>query len=476
MANGNDYNNIFSGDYWSPDGLKKRTASQRSASKKLATTQNQNNVDVWGNVGKALGGINKPIGDFFNGLPANQRKVANAKAATQKKLPSNAGLDVKLNRNPSPASNVSSTPRYANKQQSDEAAYRGQTPEDKQQSLFDELLGKVTSDWGGVDKSKIDYSPLDAALNARMEALNGLRTKSQENFNTSDANLESMHRGFQDHINTEGAGNYNKIADQAKGNLQASNQQSQDYIANIKAQDMAKRNAMLANLGLTEESAASHDVSADPLNEAIGSIASRNDANLTNVDQDRASNLAFNQSVATSVGQQGVERRGDLAQQLQAIFGKIDMAGADAQAENAQARFQLEQGAEDRQYSQWQNKQGFLQDTLGMLQQDAQERDKMAMEQQSQDPASIGGFAGIPQDLRNSGYQDPEIQQAMGALAEVNASDDFNRDANSMAGNDKVHVYMKYLKQRGIPDALAFQAATNYVNLGSTSKYEASPY
>lgn len=341
-------------------------------------------------------------------------------------------------------------------------------------SLFDDLLGKVTSDWGGIDKSKIDYSPLDTALNARMEALNGLRSKSQENFNTSDANLESMHRGFQNHVQTEGAGNYNKIADTQKTNLQASNQQSQDYIANIKAQDMAKRTAMLQNLGLTDASAASHDVSADPLNEAVASIASRNDANLANAEQDRASNLGYNQSVATSIGQQGVERRGDLAQQLQAIFGKIDMAGADAQAENAQQRFQLEQGEGDRQYSQWQNKQGFLQDTLGMLQQDAIEREKLA--QQGSDPASIGGFAGIPQDLRNSGYQDPEIQQAMGALAEVNASDDFNRDANSMAGNDKVHVYMKYLKQRGIPDALAFQAATNYVNLGSTSKYEASPY
>ena len=461
-------------DYQAARKKKQEEAKQRAA------TQNQNRVNEWDNIGKFLGGINKPIGDFFNGLPANQRKVRNEAAKPVPKKATGKGLEVNASMTKGPIRNAVYTeptePRYANKQQFDEANYSGPSPEQvKSKSLFDDLLGDVTSDWGGPDKSKVDYGPLDEALNARLGALNKLRETSQGNFNTSDANLESMHRGFQNHIQTEGAGNFNKIADTQKQNLQASNQQSQDYLANIKSQDMAKRNAMLANLGLTEESATSKDVSADPLNEAVASIASRNNADVVNADQDRASNLAYNQGIATSVGQQGVERRSDLAQQLQSILGRIDMGTADAQAENAKARFQLEQNAEDRQYDQWRDNKGFKRDTLGMLQEDARERDKMAMEQQ--DPREIPGVAGIAVNLRNSGYQDPEIQNAMRILAETTASDEYFRETNSMKGNDKVSLTQRLLQRNGINDpALAFQVAQSLASMGTTSKYEDLPY
>lgn len=344
---------------------------------------------------------------------------------------------------------------------------------DSQSSLFDELLGKVTSEWSGPDKSKIDYSPLDTALNARLGALNGLRDKSQQNFNTSDANLESMHRGFQNHINTTGAGNFNKIADTQKQNLTASNDIAQNNLAKVKADDMAKRQAMLQNLGI-EAAGAQEDTSAQGLNQAIGSIESREQADIANADQDRASNLAYNQGIATSVGQQGVERRGDLAQQLQAIFGKIDMGVADAQAENAQQRFQLEQGASDRQYQQWRDNKGFLQDTLGMLQDDALEREKLAAESGS-DPATIGGFAGIGQDLLNSGYEVPDVQNAMGVLSEITAGD-YMKGIDPNAGYNQVSIINRRLQQNGIPPMLAIQLATNYANLGNTSKYEDMPY
>lgn len=407
----------------------------------------------------------------YGGTPAStSKKTALATTGNSKSAYRNGPSDLELEKI---SEDRPQQPMYGNKMLSDEAdRSRSHVMDiDPRKKFFDDLLGKVTSDWSGVDKSKIDYSPLDAALKARMDALTGLGDKSQQNFNTSDANLESMHRGFQDHINTVGAGNYNSIADTQKANLLASNQQSQDYIQKIKNDDLAKRQAMIQNLGLpiNGEDLAPDDV----LGQAQASIASRNDANTANAEQDRASNLAFNQSVANSVGQQGVERRGDLAQQLQAILGKVDMAKADATSENAKERYQLEQSSGDKQFQQWMDQKGFFRDTLSGMEKDQADAAKAAADQKN---ATISGFAGIPQDLRNSGYNDSEIQQAMGALANVNASDEFNRDARSIEGNDKVHVYMKYLKEQGVPDALAFQAATNYVNLGSTSKYEASPY
>jgi hypothetical protein len=442
--------------------------------------------------------LNDNVTGFFGGSSAEKarknRERANAYKSANKPMPSiqkdlnnrsalavpnKTSLTDLVNKNTMKPGEYSNSqyqnPRYANKQQFDEANYSGPSAAQvKQKSLFDDLMGKITSEWGGPDKSQIDYSPLDNALNARMGALNGLRDKSQQNFNTSDANLESMHRAFQDHIQTDGASRYNNIADTQKTNLTASNDIAQGNLQKIKADDMAKRQAMLQNLGI-EAAGVQEDPSANTLNQAIGSIESREQADLANADQDRATNLAYNQGIATSVGQQGVERRGDLAQQLQAIFGKIDMAGADAQAENAQQRFQLEQNSGDKQYQQWRDNKGFMQDTLGMMQDDAFQRDKLASEQQSQDPATIGGFAGIPQDLVNSGYEVPQIQQAMQALSEITAGD-YRKGIDPNAGYDNVSIINRRLQERGIPPMLAIQLATNYAKMGNTSKYQAQEY
>ena len=340
-------------------------------------------------------------------------------------------------------------------------------------SFIDKIMAQIGGEWGGLDKSKIDYSPLDAALNARISALDNVHNTAQGNFDKSDLNLENMYRANQNDIQTKGAERFNQISDTAKANLQASNDQAVNYLQTIKDQDMAKRNAMLQNLGLTAQSAASPDESADPLNQAIGSIASRTNANITNAEADRGTNLAYNQGIASSVGQQGLERRADLAQQLQGIFGKIDMAKADAQSENAQARYQLEQNAGNQQYQHWRDRQGFLQDTLHQIESDQAAAQKAAADGKN---ATVGGFAGLPQDLRNSGYQDSDIQNGMNQLADIVASDDYYREANSHSGNNPVTVINRMLQKRGVPPMLAIQIATNYANLGNTSKYEASPY
>lgn len=478
---GNDYNNIFSGDYWTEEGRRRRREGSAEAHKQLAQTQNQNRVNEWDAIGKALGGINKPIGDFFNGLPANQRKVRNREAASRKPTGFKPGAGVEAyasKTKPGPTSIIRGTDENRDRAM---AGRQGMGPNSappmggassSQSDLFDELLGKITSDWSGPDKSKIDYSPLDAALNARMEALNGLRDKSQQNFNTSDANLESMHRGFQNHIQTDGSQRFNNIADTQKQNLTASNDMAQNNLQKIKADDMAKRQAMLQNLGI-QAAGAQEDSSAQGLNQAIGSIESREQADVANADQDRASNLAYNQGIATSVGQAGVERRGDLAQQLQAILGRVDMAGADAQAENAQARYQLEQNEGDKQYQHWRDNKGFMQDTLGMLQQDAMEREKLAM--QAPKPNEVPGLAGLGQDLLNSGYEVPQVQQGMGVLADI-VADDYRKGIDPNAGYTQTDVLMRRLIENGVDRMLAFQLATNYSNMGNTSKYEARPY
>lgn len=366
-------------------------------------------------------------------------------------------------------------PRYGVDEQRDRAMirHRGMGPNSQPpmggggDDFFSSLMDQIQGEYGGVDKSKVDFSSLDSALKSRMDAINGIRTNANENFKTSDANLEGMHRAFQDNINTEGAQRFNTTADNAKTQLTNVNADSQQRLQAIKADDIAKRQAMLQNLGI-EESGATPDESANALTQAQASIASRNEGELANVEQDRNTNLAFNNKIATSVGQQGVERRAALQQQLQGILGKLGMAEADAQGQDAQSRFSLEQNAGNQQYQQWRDRQGFLQDTLGMMQDDAR---KQAEAAQGGDPLKVGGFSGLAQDLVNTGYEVPEIQNAMSTLSQITSSD-YRKGVDPNAGYSEADVLNKILQSRGIDPTLAIQLATNYANLGNTSSYE----
>ena len=420
------------------------------------------------------------IGDFLNPIKANRKAIAGGAAIARGVLGGSRNTAPRKPNVSYEIGNVSSSRpsvgnRYANKMQFDEDNYPGNTvlpTGPSQSSLFDDLLGQITSEWGGIDKSRVDYGPLDEALNARLGALNGLRDQTNQNFEKSDVALEGMHKALQDRMNTEGAARYNSIVDTAKNNLQTSAQQSQDNLQKIKAEDAAKRQAMLQSLGI-QAAGAQEDSSADLLSQAQGQIAARNDANQTNAEADRGTNLAFNQGMVNSVGQAGVERRADLQNQLQSILGRIGMSEADARAENANARYQLEQNEGDRQYQHWRDNQGFLSDTLGMLQNDALEREKLAM--QGSDPRELSGFAGLGQDLINSGYDVPEIQNAMGVLSQVIGSD-YRKGIDPNAGYGQTDILMRRLRENGIDPMLAFQLATNYGNLGNTSKYTEMPY
>lgn len=431
------------------------------------------------------------MGDLWDKIEQNKKERSNPKAVKDWALNKGSTRDKKpyfSNDRPSPihsditksklfdtGETASTKPRFSVDEQRDRAMARrqgmgpnAQPPMQQEDDFFSKLMEQLQGEYTGVDRTKVDYSPLDNALKARMDAIGGIRNQANDNFKTSDANLEAMHRAFQNNINTEGAGRFNTTADNAKTQLTGINTDAQQRLQAIKADDMAKRQAMLQNLGI-EEAGAAPDESANPLNQALASIASRNEAELANVEQDRNTNLAFNSKIATSVGQQGVERRAALQQQLQGILGKLGMAEADAQAENQQGRLSIEQNAGNQQYQQWRDRQGFLQDTLGMMQDDARKQAEMA--QGSGDPVKVGGFSGLAQDLVNTGYDVPEIQNAMSALSQITGSD-YMKGIDPNAGYSESAVLNKILQQRGIDPMLAIQLATNYANLGNTSSYE----
>jgi hypothetical protein len=248
------------------------------------------------------------------------------------------------------------------------------------------------------------------------------------------------------------------VSSSAVGNLEA-----------IKASDMAKRSAMLKNLGI-EEAAGAQDVSANPLNQAIASIQSRGDAEQSNAVGDRASNLAFNQSVATSIGQQGLERRGALAQQLQGILGKLTSAKNDAETQNQSDRLKYSSDVNSQAYDRWKDQQGINQNLFNTLSRAQQSAGG------SGSPETVGGFSGLAADLSNSGYDDQAASNAVGVLSQVLSSDYYkgqngNQSIDPTMGYPLEAVLARRLRENGVDQVLATHLATNYANQGNTSKY-----
>lgn len=380
---------------------------------------------------------------------------------------------------PAPSNNRPSAPSNYNTDDARDRAMAGRSglvtgpnqmpPEDtSEQDAFDALLGRANAKWGGGEKSGRDYTPLDKALEARIGMLNDLRNQTQGNFDKSDANLGAMHNALQDDLRGRGAGVYNTIADTEQSNLRGIQEGAQGRLQGIKNEDMAKRAAMLKELGI-EAAGGQEDSSAAVLSDAQANIASRGQAEQANSEGDRASNLAYNQGIVASVGQQGVERRGALAQQLQQVFGKLSQAEAEYRANDQEARIGFDQQADDRQYAEFNNDRAYARESVNRMEDRAwQVEDRNA---KGGTPQKVAGYSGLAQDLVNTGYDPQAIQGAMGALSKVLGSE-YLKDVNPNQGYSQTAIiHRKLVDEYNVDPNLAIQLATNYGNLGTSNSY-----
>lgn len=339
-------------------------------------------------------------------------------------------------------------------------------------SLMEQILDRLDDPYGGF-KGNVDTSALDAALKSRLSAIGGVRNTTNQNFDISDQNLQSMHNAFKRDVETTGKAEFNDISNDQIAALTANRNEGVNQLQGLKNEENAKRMAMLKNLGIEASAATPTDTSA--YDQGISSISSRGQAENANAIGDRATNLAYNQTLANSIGQQGVERRSDLTQQLQSILGQLGMAESEAQGQYAQGKAQMQQQAADRDYQMWNQNRQFDQsrynDLFGQSQQleerDYQrQQDLIKMAQQA--PPKTFGFGGLAQDLVNTGYGQDESQRAMQILSQVLVSPEMQTIPTEA---DRTAYVAQLLKRGGVNDVMAAQLATNYRNLGSTSSY-----
>lgn len=355
--------------------------------------------------------------------------------------------------------------------------------EDTGPSLMEQILDRLDNPYGGF-KGNVDTSALDAALRAQLGQIGQVRNQTNQNFTTSDQNLLGMHEAARNEIMTKGKERVQDIGNDQLAGLRDIRGDVTSDLQSYKAADDARRMALIKNLGLDPKSALAPSATQDVYNQGIKNVAERGAAEETNASEDLATNLAYNNTVANSIGQQGAQRRAELTQQLQSILGQLGRAEVDANSQYGMAKNEMVQQAQQRDYDMWnQGRQFDLQrynDLFGQkMQLDDQnfrreqaELDRQAAMAKAMGPMEVPGFGGLAEDLLNTGYEEPDTQRAMQVLSEVLSSDYMN---GIPEGYDRTSILARRLRENGINPVIATQLATNYGNLGNVNGYTPLP-
>ncbi len=335
-------------------------------------------------------------------------------------------------------------------------------------SLMEQLLDKIDAPYnGGGGASQVDTSALDQALKAQLGQIGQVRNNTNQNFQESDRNIMGMHEAARNEVLTGGKQRFEDISNQQMAGLKESRQDVIGELQGYKDAENAKRMAMLKNLGIEASGATPSDTSA--YDQGISSISNRGAAEQANAVGDRATNLAYNTTVANSIGQQGADRRADLAQQLQSILGRLGMAETETNQQYGMQKAQMQQQGADKSYDMWNNERNFNQQRYNdLFGQKMAMQDQAAQQQKMNMPVEVPGFGGLAEDLLNTGYPEQETQRAMQILSGVLSSEYMNGIPD---GYDRASIIARRLKEQNVPDVIAAQLATNYSNLGNVNGY-----
>ena len=350
-------------------------------------------------------------------------------------------------------------------------------------SLMEQILDRLDDPYGGF-KGNVDTSALDAALRAQLGQIGQVRGRTNENFRTSDANILGMHEAARNEALTKGKASYQDIGNDQLAALRGTRTDAVGDLQRMKAEDNAKRMAMLKNLGI--EAAAAEPTDTSALDSAIASITNRGAAEETNASEDVATNLAYNSQFADSLGQAGVQRRSELNQQLQSILGQLGQAEVEANQRYGLTKAEMIEQAKQQDYQNWQQNRQFDQSMYNNLfgqkmQLDEQQwrREQADLDRQwemqkaGMQAPEVPGYGGLAEDLLNMGFPEEESTRAMQVLSQVLTSPYME---GIPEGYDKASVIARRLKENGIPEVIAAHVATNYSNLGNNNGFTPLPY
>lgn len=313
-----------------------------------------------------------------------------------------AALRGKYNKQPNPTNGI--PPLLARPEEPDEIAL-----------IKERLKQKYSFD---PNRTPIDPSFIDRALEARMAQVNEARGKANDTWATGDRNLEQMHSAFSNQIkgqeggiraqNQESVGNVTETFDST---IAEGNQKQQQY--------NTEREEMLSRLGIAP-AANAPDLVGQAIQEGNNSAANSRDARVSEIQGGLETNLNRNTGMANSVMNQGIQRRADLQGSLQEILGQLSEAEVGFKADAEEARGGLQRDAEERDYNRWLSDRQFDMGMWDKLDQETQAQNDFMLEMQREQNKAAGGGAGGIDRLINS--TNPQVVNAFkDSLLEKNA-------------------------------------------------------
>lgn len=347
----------------------------------------------------------------------------------------------------------------------------GAIQEDDFSDLMAELEGRI--------KTPFSYNGeyddmINSAFGAQLAALANARTQTQGNFNESSEALKGLYAGHVQDINTVDAGKYAQINSQLKGGLNSVYDNATSTIQADKQNDLAESEAMLQRLGLQaaapavlEQSQAQTDALARLQQEKASALTQATEYG--NADQTR--NVARGQSVAG----EGIQRQGDLRQQLQGILGDLSMREADITSDKAMAQMEAQNMARQA----WQEERGMDTDTLQMLLQQMTE-ENMAREDMQLKRESMNNDLAIAQAKNSGGGVAAPLWESIGQSLGVDITPYRNAYAkiaaeggyNSQSGANRIDFFLKKIAEMAQEDpridkAIALEAFMSAENAGT---------
>lgn len=318
---------------------------------------------------------------------------------------------------------------------------------------------------------------VDQAFQGSLDAINGARTKTNDNYgqsrtmldnltNSHVANIKGADRDAVNRIGDELTSGYNKIYDDRNAELSAD-----------RDREMATKVEMLQRLGIQD---AGLGTAGAVQTAAIADNSGDKQGALQQAGAYKAADLTRNTELGQNQAAMGVDRQSDLRRQLDGILGGLDKSEADVRNQMSQAK--LEGRNADR--ASWDDMQRYNNETLLKLQQQesdqanadsdrAFQREMAGLKSGGSAKGSSSMFDVVGGQLQNStGY---DMQPYLAAYSQAMEA---GGGALGVAGGDKASYLVQQMRKKNpqLDPQVAVQYVQGLLNYGTDKLSASSQY
>jgi hypothetical protein len=467
-----DYGNIFSPDYWTPEGQQWRQRARHDSSHELAIKQDESNRAPWEAAGKGIsdffGGLIKPFtdsgaADRVGGAVANSGGMSGAPFnPTVQRSSTFDPTSLLMPNQVEDSGNILDALHGKYNTPEAQTPYNNsvEAPMDSGPTGMDatEILKRLGEKFS-FDPNSVDSAPLDAVLQNNLKALNGVRDTTNQNFKQSDANVANMYGAHEQDVKNQ----TDDIAARGAANEKAVGGIFDKTIADNNAELAANRRTeeeMLKRLGIAP-AAAQPDLVGQAITEGNNAARQSKDTRVAEAKTNTQTDISRNNTLASAVGNDGLQRRSDLNMRLQEILGGLGQKETDFNNQYQQNKLDLMQKAEDKSYDRWLQDRQFDMGLFNSVNQaNSAGQDKELDRQNRLDVANIQAGSRANQGSGSSqgwlGSKSPGFQNAFFDVAQK----------VDIAHEPQKAIQMLADPKYGLSPSEVVTAITDYANLG----------